>query len=981
MRRQESEMRPTRIFLQSVLLSALLGGSADAQALLGPLHRPASAEIETPSPMPASFKLGVSTPGPYRLGALRKTELDAVVRQPQLPLVGIERSLDAAPQAGGEWLALDDGKAVWRMAIQSDGASGVRVHFHDFAAAGGAVWVYSEDRSQVFGPYTGSGIDESGDFWSHIVFADTVVVEYLADQRAEVVPFSITRIAHLMSSEQTMSAGTCELDVTCYSPWGGMASGVGMYIFESGGASYQCSGALVNNSNNDAKPYFLTANHCISTAAMAQTVEVFWKYQTATCDGTPPSLSGLPTTLGATYLASAPIPSGDFSLILLSQLPNSSLTFYGWNASSTALPMGGSVVGMHHPEGDYTRIVFGSRNPDATVQVGTVVAPASMFYQIQATAGVIEPGSSGSPLFTPDESIVGTLTYGPTGNACSISPFVAGYARFAVAYPSLSQYLSPAPAPAVAVTPAPASLTVSWTMGTPAPAAQTIQLSTTSAAAVSLTAKASQSWIGLSTTSLSVSQSKPISLSITLSTASFSAAGTYTGSIALTGTGVSVSIPVQVNVAAAAVAVTPAPSSLSVSWTIGTPAPAAQTIQLSTTSAAAVALTVKASQSWIGLSATSLSMSQSKPASLSVILSSQSFSVAGAYSGSIALTGTGVSVAIPVVVNVTAAATALTVTPAPASLSASWTIGTPATAAQTVQLSTTSAAAVALTVKASQTWIGLSAASLSVSQSKTASLSITLSTASLTLAGTYTGSITLTGTGVSVAIPVVVSVNAAPTVVIGGQSTLIPLIEDGAGVATSFTLLNPYASPTVASLSFFSAAGAPISIATGTAAAASWQNLTIPAYGAVTIATTGSSSPQKQGFAMVETGDATKRVPAMAQVGLDLISPSVALTPPFVVPFDATSTATTTLYIYNPASAGSATLELTIYNSAGTTLGTGQIVVPALQQGTVTMSKSAAVFGGQKGTLYVTGSAPVWSMGVRVDGGGRIDMVPPSVNH
>ncbi len=870
-------MRPTRIFLQSVLLSALLGGSADAQALLGPLHRPASAEIETPSPMPASFKLGVSTPGPYRLGALRKTELDAVVRQPQLPLVGIERSLDAAPQAGGEWLALDDGKAVWRMAIQSDGASGVRVHFHDFAAAGGAVWVYSEDRSQVFGPYTGSGIDESGDFWSHIVFADTVVVEYLADQRAEVVPFSITRIAHLMSSEQTMSAGTCELDVTCYSPWGGMASGVGMYIFESGGASYQCSGALVNNSNNDAKPYFLTANHCISTAAMAQTVEVFWKYQTATCNGTPPSLSGLPTTLGATYLASAPIPSGDFSLILLSQLPNSSLTFYGWNASSTALPMGGSVVGMHHPEGDYTRIVFGSRNPDATVQVGTVVAPASMFYQIQATAGVIEPGSSGSPLFTPDESIVGTLTYGPTGNACSISPFVAGYARFAVAYPSLSQYLSPAPAPAVAVTPAPASLTVSWTMGTPAPAAQTIQLSTTSAAAV--------------------------------------------------------------------------------------------------------ALTVKASQSWIGLSATSLSMSQSKPASLSVILSSQSFSVAGAYSGSIALTGTGVSVAIPVVVNVTAAATALTVTPAPASLSASWTIGTPATAAQTVQLSTTSAAAVALTVKASQTWIGLSAASLSVSQSKTASLSITLSTASLTLAGTYTGSITLTGTGVSVAIPVVVSVNAAPTVVIGGQSTLIPLIEDGAGVATSFTLLNPYASPTVASLSFFSAAGAPISIATGTAAAASWQNLTIPAYGAVTIATTGSSSPQKQGFAMVETGDATKRVPAMAQVGLDLISPSVALTPPFVVPFDATSTATTTLYIYNPASAGSATLELTIYNSAGTTLGTGQIVVPALQQGTVTMSKSAAVFGGQKGTLYVTGSAPVWSMGVRVDGGGRIDMVPPSVNH
>jgi len=868
-------MRSKHILLQSALLSALLSGSTAGQALtrLGPLERTARAELRTAAAMPASFKLGVSTPAPYRLGAVQKAELDAVARHPQLPLMGLERSLDAAPRARGEWLALDEDKAVWRMAIQSDGASGVRVHFHNFAVAPGAVWVYSEDHSQVFGPYTGSGIDDTGDFWSHAVFADTVVVEYLADRRVEAVPFSIDRIAHLMAAQQAMSAGTCELDVTCYSPWGATASGVGMYIFQTGGASYACSGALVNNSNHDSKPYFLTANHCISSAAMAQTVEVFWKYQTSTCNGTPPGLSSLPTTLGATYLTGAPIASGDFSLMLLSQLPNSSLTFYGWNASSAALPMGGSVAGMHHPQGDYTRIVFGSRNPDAAAQIGTDIAPASMFYQIQATAGRIEPGSSGSPLFTPDESIVGTLTYGPSGNACSTSPFTAGYARFAVAYPSLSQYLSPAPA--AAVTPAPASLSASWTIGSTAPAAQSIQVSTTSASAVSLTAVASQPWIGLSASSLSVSQSKPASLFIALSTASFSTAGTYSGSIALTGTGVSIAIPVVVNVTAAAATVTPVPTSLSASWTIGTPAPAAQTVQLSTASASAVSLTARASQSWIALSASSLSVSQSRPASLSVTL---------------------------------------------------------------------------------------------------------LTTASFTLAGTYTGSITLTGTGVSVSIPVAVSVSAAPTVVTGGQSTLIPLIEDGSGVATSFTLLNPYASPTVTSLSFFSAAGTPISVATGTAAAASWQNLTIPAYGAATITTAGGSSPQKQGFAIVQTGDATKRVTAMAQVGLDLISPSAALTPPFVVPFDATSTATTTLYIYNPATTGSVTLGLTIYNSAGTTLGSGQIVIPALQQGAVTMSRSGAVFGGQKGTLYVTGSAPVWSMGVRVDGGGRIDMVPPAVN-
>lgn len=698
-------MRPKHILWQPALLAVLLGGSAAGQALtrLEPLHRPAIGGIETPPAMPASFQLGVSTPAPYRLGPVRKTELDAVVRHPQLPVIGIERSLDAVPQSGGEWLALDDGRFVWRMAIQSEGASGVRVRFHDFAVAAGAVWVYSEDHRQVFGPYSGSGIDDSGDFWSHAVFADTVVIEYLADQRANAAPFSVTRIAHLMAAEQPMSTGNCELDATCYSPWGGIASGVAMYIFETGGASYQCSGALVNNSNNDSRPYFLTANHCISTEAMAQTVEVFWKDQTSTCNGTAPGLSSLPTTLGATYLAGAPIPSGDYSLILLSQLPNSNLTFYGWNASPAALPMGGLATGLHHPQGDYTRIVFGSRNPDAAVQVGSDLAPAGTFYQIQATAGRIEPGSSGSPLFTPDESIVGTLTYGPTGNACSISPFTAGYARFSAAYPGLSQYLSPSPTAAVTVTPAPASLSASWTIGTAAPPPQTVQVSTTSAAVISLATKANQSWIVLSATGLSVSQSKPASLLVTLNTASFSAVGTYAGSITLTGAGVSLSVPVQVTVSAAAVTVTSTPASLSASWTIGTPAPAAQTIQLTTASATAVSLTAKASQPWIGLSAAGFSVSQSKPASLSITLTASAFSTAG----------------------------------------------------------------------------------------------------------TYTGNVTLAGTGVSVAIPVTVNVAAAPTMVTGGQTTLIPLIEDGAGAATGVTLLNPYASPTVASLAFFSAAGAP----------------------------------------------------------------------------------------------------------------------------------------------------------------------------
>jgi hypothetical protein len=120
-----------------------------------------------------------------------------------------------------------------------------------------------------------------------------------------------------MASEQTMSAGTCELDVTCYSPWGGIASGVGMYIFESGGASYQCSGALVNNSNNDSQALLshrqslhFHPGHGADGRGVLEVPDCHLQRDAARS-------IGLPTTLGATYLASAPIPSGDFSLILL----------------------------------------------------------------------------------------------------------------------------------------------------------------------------------------------------------------------------------------------------------------------------------------------------------------------------------------------------------------------------------------------------------------------------------------------------------------------------------------------------------------------------------------------------------------------------------------------------------------------------------------------------------------------------------------
>ena len=406
--------------------------------------------------------------------------------------------------------------------------------------------------------------------------------------------------------------------------------------------------------------------------------------------------------------------------------------------------------------------------------MGSEYAPAALYYQVRETAGRIEPGSSGSPLFTQAKVVVGTLTYGPPGDACSIAPFSAGYARFSVALPALSAYLSP-----------PAN--------------------------------------------------------------SGGGGGTPPG-----------------------VPVTATPASLKTNWTLGSAAPASQNVQITTTSTVTVSLAVKANQSWIAPSATGLTVSQSKPAALSVAINVQA----------------------------------------------------------------------------------------------------------LTAAGSYVGSISLTGTGINQSIPVQVDVAAATTAVQGGPVTVIPMFLDGSGASTTFTLVNPYGTSTVASISFESGTGAALSVPVGTATA-SWQNLTIPAFGTALLATAGSSAPQKSGMAVIQSNDPAKRIRVWAQINGDAIAPAAPVTSPFVVPFDATTAASTTLYLFNPAATGTLALSLGIYDISGALIGTGLITIPAQQEGAIPMTRTAAVFGGKKGILYVTGTGSLSSMGIRTAADGRVSSILP----
>ena len=94
--------------------------------------------------------------------------------------VGINRSVEVSPSTKTHKFLNSDGSQVTVLVIKSAGASGVGVHFRDFALADGEeVYVYGAGTdSVVFGPYTDEGLWASGEFWSGTVDGDTVVIEF-----------------------------------------------------------------------------------------------------------------------------------------------------------------------------------------------------------------------------------------------------------------------------------------------------------------------------------------------------------------------------------------------------------------------------------------------------------------------------------------------------------------------------------------------------------------------------------------------------------------------------------------------------------------------------------------------------------------------------------------------------------------------------------------------------------------------------------
>ena len=339
---------------------------------------------------------------------------------------GYEHQVDFGLNNNGQWTHLNDGSRYWLFNIKSLGAKTMNFIFDEFYLPEGAkLYFYNADHSDLLGAYTYTQNREDKIFGSWLINGDDIFIEYFepSDKIGE-GKLHLNRAIHGYRSVSDFAkqgkslndSGACNLDVDCFigSDFDGfkdeLKKSVGLTIVNGSGF---CSGALINNTNNDGTPYFLTANHCLVPGVANWAFRFNWRSPNPQCASTSNSPDGSynQTVSGADLKANNS--DSDFALLeITAPIPDSwDLVWAGWDRTSTPANY---TVGIHHPSGDIMKVCRDDDQPSDVIIGGTYV-----WWINEWEIGVTEPGSSGSPLFNQDGRIVGQLKGGLA--ACDVT--------------------------------------------------------------------------------------------------------------------------------------------------------------------------------------------------------------------------------------------------------------------------------------------------------------------------------------------------------------------------------------------------------------------------------------------------------------------------------------------------------------------------------------------------------------------------------
>lgn len=425
------------VVLGCSVLAGAAGAAVSPQAIEGPVGPTLALKSVESIPVMAADRVDIDF-------ALEEDEMRRVQGRP--PRFALSEAVDITPVSAGAWEDLDKDYRLWRLLIDAPGAVSLNLGFSEFELPKGArLSLYPADFKGVddvrgVRVFTERDNRPDGILWSPLVQSNRIVVELLMP-RSEMSDYrlaieSINKGYRNFGLATLEKQGTCNIDVVCPEgdDWWNEINSVGVYTVN---GTWYCTGAMINNTAEDGTPYFLTADHCGLSTSNDQGVVVYWNFQSANCgDLGGGSLADF--TSGSTFLADNA--ASDVTLIQLDAVPdpNFNVTYSGWDRTDVSTA---SAVGIHHPNTDEKAISVEYDPTSITSWYGTTVPGDGTHLRITDwDLGTTEPGSSGSPLYSPDHRIVGQLHGGDAACGNNSSDW---YGRFAVSWSVLSAYLDP----------------------------------------------------------------------------------------------------------------------------------------------------------------------------------------------------------------------------------------------------------------------------------------------------------------------------------------------------------------------------------------------------------------------------------------------------------------------------------------------------------------------------------------------------------
>lgn len=350
--------------------------------------------------------------------------------------VGVLLPTDLTIDNAGSWNTLPDGKRVWRLQVQAKDAIALMLSFRDFyIPENGKLFIYSSDKTHLIGAFTHHTNPPTKEYATEFLAGDKIILEYEAGISENEHPriaidavgygYNHLHVSRTMADTGPGTSGSCMVNINCEEgeAWQTEKNGVCQMTLPIGNYIYICSGALVNNTAEDLKPYILSAFHCIDldipvTEKNLNKYTFYFHFEHTGCENNS-SIASYRTITGCKKIAGIPLDGGsDGLLLLLNQtIPEHYNAYYnGWDRSNTAAQSG---VGIHHPSGDYMKISTFNKVARTSTWYGIdniKGAPNAhwnvVFEQTANGHAVTEGGSSGSPLFNQNKQIVGTLSGG-----------------------------------------------------------------------------------------------------------------------------------------------------------------------------------------------------------------------------------------------------------------------------------------------------------------------------------------------------------------------------------------------------------------------------------------------------------------------------------------------------------------------------------------------------------------------------------------